>query len=483
MPDNHKKKTRHVSPPAAAREAAAASPASATPTASDRGSGGSTSHRRDLLDGSIQEVSRKTLMERFRKRGRVESANYEQHSHLDVDGPSQMSATVLQANGSSFANTADGAAPVLLRAGRAPHHAPFVLHKNTPARARSAPDLTEKVAKSADEKPAKQQQSGVLLSQAAKTDPLRSSLPSQPVRERVNVPAPLPTAAATGTSNGYHHSGGTQYFDTVDTDANELDSEIDTITSQLSLEEKHAHPPAPSPYIVSFYDAFVDRPKNSICMVMEYMSTGSLQDIVLHGGCQNEKVLARLASGVVHGLAHIHKKRMVHRDIKPHNLLTNRQGEVKISDFGLARTLNDTSTQTKTFVGTLLYMAPERIGGGDYSYPGMCELESLGDAVYRHMYERSVKFSHQPQVGPLSFVYGKRCHYSDKLLEDYCYSPQSWTASPGIARRQQFGIGSESPQRVPSDRGSFWRKLQDSMAKLGHSKRKKKERERSSSKV
>lgn len=126
----------------------------------------------------------------------------------------------------------------------------------------------------------------------------------------------------------------------------------------------------PSPYIVSFYDAFVDRPKNSICMVMEYMSTGSLQDIVLRGGCQNERVLARLATGVLHGLSHIHNKRMVHRDIKPHNLLTNRQGEVKISDFGLARTLNDNSTTTKTFVGTLLYMAPERIGGGDYSYPG-----------------------------------------------------------------------------------------------------------------
>lgn len=127
----------------------------------------------------------------------------------------------------------------------------------------------------------------------------------------------------------------------------------------------------PSPYIVSFYDAFVDRAKNCMCLVMEYMSTGSLQDIVLRGGCQNEKILARLATGVLRGLAHIHRKRMVHRDIKPHNLLTNRQGEVKISDFGLARTLNDNSSSAKTFVGTLLYMAPERIGGGDYSYPGM----------------------------------------------------------------------------------------------------------------
>lgn len=124
-----------------------------------------------------------------------------------------------------------------------------------------------------------------------------------------------------------------------------------------------------SPHIVSFYDAFVDRPKNCIGLVMEYMGAGSLQDIVLRGGCQSEKVLARLAIGILKGLSHIHKKRMVHRDIKPHNLLANRRGEVKISDFGLATTLNENVTKMKSFVGTLLYMAPERIGGGDYSYP------------------------------------------------------------------------------------------------------------------
>ncbi|RMX66927.1 hypothetical protein DD238_000939 [Peronospora effusa] len=253
----------------------------------------------------------------------------------------------------------------------------------------------------------------------------------------------------------------------------------------------------PSPYIVSFYDAFVDRPKNSICMVMEYMSTGSLQDIVLRGGCQNERVLARLATGVLYGLSHIHNKRMVHRDIKPHNLLTNRQGDVKISDFGLARTLNDSSTTTKTFVGTLLYMAPERIGGGDYSYPAdvwsfglamisvalgryplptqdgffglvdscltldpeerptadallqhpfiykytdeetlaewtsfidrihLCkerdsELESLGDAVYRHMYEHSVKFSHMPQVRSIKNAHVLLSTVSSWLREHVC---------------------------------------------------------------
>ncbi|KAJ8525701.1 hypothetical protein ON010_g15413 [Phytophthora cinnamomi] len=272
----------------------------------------------------------------------------------------------------------------------------------------------------------------------------------------------------------------------------------------------------PSPYIVSFYDAFVDRPKNSICMVMEYMSTGSLQDIVLRGGCQNEKVLARLATGVLHGLAHIHNKRMVHRDIKPHNLLTNRQGEVKISDFGLARTLNDNSTTTKTFVGTLLYMAPERIGGGDYSYPA--DVWSFGLALI------SVALGRYPlptQDGFFGLVdswivlvqvaneqclklpaesFSEECRsFVDQCLlidpeerssaEALLQHPfiqkytaeetldESWTASPGISRRQQFGIGTDSPQRTPSERGSFWRKLQESMAKLGHSRRRK-ERQR-----
>ncbi|RHY21954.1 hypothetical protein DYB25_006572 [Aphanomyces astaci] len=123
----------------------------------------------------------------------------------------------------------------------------------------------------------------------------------------------------------------------------------------------------PSPYIVSFYDAYVDKQKNCISLVMEYMGVGSLQDVVLKCGGIAEPLVARIAASVLRGLQHIHGNRMVHRDIKPHNLLLNHQGDIKISDFGLARTLNDNVTQTKTFVGTLLYMAPERIGGGDYA--------------------------------------------------------------------------------------------------------------------
>ncbi|TYZ67705.1 hypothetical protein PybrP1_005819 [[Pythium] brassicae (nom. inval.)] len=122
----------------------------------------------------------------------------------------------------------------------------------------------------------------------------------------------------------------------------------------------------------------------------------------------------------------------------------------------------------------------------------VAEVDALAEAVYRHIYERCVKFSFQPQSDyGVSFlsqatptfsrrhitIDPKRSFYSDKLLEDYCYSPQSWTASPGDARRQQlFGSDSESPGRATErHKGSFWRKLQRGMSKLGSRRKRSKD--------
>lgn len=112
---------------------------------------------------------------------------------------------------------------------------------------------------------------------------------------------------------------------------------------------------------------------------MQYMNLGSLQDVVVKGGCRSEMMLSRIAFCMLSGLDHIHRNSMIHRDIKPHNILLSRNGEVKISDFGLARTLNDNTTCAKTFVGTMMYMAPERIDGADYAYAA--DIWSLGLTV------------------------------------------------------------------------------------------------------
>ncbi|KAG6961556.1 hypothetical protein JG688_00009028 [Phytophthora aleatoria] len=360
MPEQHnnsKTKNRHVSKPAAARDTSP--PASAASSVNSSASSTTTSHRRDLLDGSIQEISRKTLMERFHKRGRVESASYEQRPYEGSDRSAAN--TTLQSNSSSFANT-DGIVPIVLRAGRAQHHGKFLAHKDMLFRPQSAPNLTEQT----DDEVIAQifpdicpRELRIAEVKSWECSWMNKEFPGQICvlsltcgDDALCMMKDVPVYGR-GQRRQMVRELHALYSNLVPMADNDNPVPRHPATGKSTSKPKAKYVPQsysklPSPYIVSFYDAFVDRPKNSICMVMEYMT-------------------------------HIHNKRMVHRDIKPHNLLTNRQGEVKISDFGLARTLNDNSTSTKTFVGTLLYMAPERIGGGDYSYPA--DIWSFGLAL------------------------------------------------------------------------------------------------------
>lgn len=66
----------------------------------------------------------------------------------------------------------------------------------------------------------------------------------------------------------------------------------------------------------------------------------------------------------------------MHRDIKPDNILVNKSGEVKITDFGISKSLEETEEMCKTFVGTMNYMSPERMAGEKYSYAS--DIWSLG---------------------------------------------------------------------------------------------------------
>ena len=69
-------------------------------------------------------------------------------------------------------------------------------------------------------------------------------------------------------------------------------------------------------------------------------------------------------------------KHQMHRDIKPENILLNSEGQLKLTDFGISKQLEKTYAITNTFVGTLIYMSPERMGGKNYSYSS--DIWSLG---------------------------------------------------------------------------------------------------------
>jgi len=132
-------------------------------------------------------------------------------------------------------------------------------------------------------------------------------------------------------------------------------------------------------HIVSMYDAFMDKKEQTVTLVVEYMDGGSLQDIVETGGCDAEPVLANICKRVLKGLAFLHDAKKLHRDIKPANLLINHHGNVKISDLGIVRDLEDDATAAETFTGTYTFMSPERICGKKYSYNS--DVWSLGLTV------------------------------------------------------------------------------------------------------
>lgn len=123
------------------------------------------------------------------------------------------------------------------------------------------------------------------------------------------------------------------------------------------------------PNLVQWFAGFVSKPKGNVHVVLEFMDRGSLAD--LRGRLRGEGVplghLSCIVAQVLGGLGHLHSRRILHRDIKPENVLHNMKGEVKLTDFGIAKDLEATLAIASTFIGTATYMAPERCMGEEYS--------------------------------------------------------------------------------------------------------------------
>lgn len=127
--------------------------------------------------------------------------------------------------------------------------------------------------------------------------------------------------------------------------------------------------------IVKCYGAFVQ--DQLITIILEYMDLGTLADLIRKVGPLPEVMLGFIAYQVLKGLDYLHRvKRIIHRDIKPQNLLVNSEGVVKISDFGVSGQLLDENDQRSTWIGTVMYMAPERFHQGSYS--SITDIWSLG---------------------------------------------------------------------------------------------------------
>ena len=104
---------------------------------------------------------------------------------------------------------------------------------------------------------------------------------------------------------------------------------------------------------------------DDVVLVMPYLAGGSLHERVVREGPLDPEVVAVLADRLLDALAAAHRQGIVHRDVKPENVLFTADGEPRLVDFGVARTAEHTPglTATATVVGTPSFMAPEQARG------------------------------------------------------------------------------------------------------------------------
>jgi eukaryotic-like serine/threonine-protein kinase len=137
------------------------------------------------------------------------------------------------------------------------------------------------------------------------------------------------------------------------------------------------------PNIVQVYDAGEGEleGREVSYIVMEYVPGGDLKELVDEKGSLGEKELARIGADVASGLAYAHEKGIIHRDIKPQNILIDSYGRPKLADFGIAHALDATeSTRSGSYLGTASYSSPEQLRGEGTTPKS--DVYSLGCTLY-----------------------------------------------------------------------------------------------------
>jgi eukaryotic-like serine/threonine-protein kinase len=133
------------------------------------------------------------------------------------------------------------------------------------------------------------------------------------------------------------------------------------------------------PNVVSVFDAGDDGGRPYI--VMEYVDGENLAELLARRGRIPADEARGLALQAAQGLAHAHAAGLVHRDVKPQNLILRRDGTLKIADFGIARAAEATAlTQAGTVLGTAAYLSPEQALGKEVT--PATDVYSLGVVLY-----------------------------------------------------------------------------------------------------
>jgi beta-lactam-binding protein with PASTA domain len=134
------------------------------------------------------------------------------------------------------------------------------------------------------------------------------------------------------------------------------------------------------PNIVSIFDRGISE-DGTYYIAMEYLPGGTLKDRIMRKGALPARTAAAVALQIAEALCVAHERGVIHRDIKPHNILITESGDVKVTDFGIARAASSsTMTRTGSILGTAHYISPEQAMGEPVGPAS--DLYSLGVVLY-----------------------------------------------------------------------------------------------------
>jgi serine/threonine protein kinase len=187
------------------------------------------------------------------------------------------------------------------------------------------------------------------------------------------------------------------------------------------------------PNIIQIYDYFVSEDQSSYYLIMQYVDGMNLKEFIQKKGPLSLEKALYIWLQLLEGLQTLHEKNIFHRDIKPENILIDSQYQVKITDFGLAKSLDSSKdlTDRHTFLGTPYYISPEACKGAPYStssdiyslggvfYYSLLgkppfESDSIPELLYKNLYDYPLPLSSLLSYIPpdLDYLLGKMFHKS-----------------------------------------------------------------------
>ena len=156
------------------------------------------------------------------------------------------------------------------------------------------------------------------------------------------------------------------------------------------------------PNIVSVYDVSTSIMADYI--VMELIDGITLKQYMEKKGVLNWKETLHFAIQIAKALEHAHSRGIVHRDIKPHNVMVLKNGSVKVTDFGIARVMSQSNTLTKEALGSVHYISPEQAKGGRVD--NRSDIYSLGVVMYEMMSGRPPYDGESPVAVAIKHING-----------------------------------------------------------------------------